>query len=53
MFIGRAQEKTSLFRTERRRDANGDSYPWIVRSPGVVNQFYVYAVDDDFGPFFL
>jgi hypothetical protein len=53
LFIGRAQEKTSLFRTERRRDAHGDSYPWIVRSSGVVNQFYVYAVDRDFGPFFL
>jgi hypothetical protein len=34
LFIGRAQEKTSLFRTERRRDAHGDSYPWIVRSTG-------------------
>jgi hypothetical protein len=53
LFIGRAQEKTSLFRTERRRDPNGDSYPWIVRATGVVNQFYVYAVDRDFGPFFL
>ncbi|MGH3933686.1 MAG: hypothetical protein ACRDS1_01660 [Pseudonocardiaceae bacterium] len=53
LFIGRAQEKTSLFRTERRRGANGDSYPWIVRTTGVVNQFYVYAVDADFGPFFL
>ena len=53
LFIGRAQEKTSVFRTERRRDAQGESYPWIVRSTGVVNQFYVYAVDADFGPFFL
>ena len=53
MFIGRAQEKTQLFRTERRRDAHGDSYPWIVKATGVVNQFYVYAVDADFGPFFL
>jgi hypothetical protein len=53
LFIGRAQEKTSLFRTERRRSTNGESYPWIVRSTGVVNQFYVYAVDADFGPFFL
>jgi hypothetical protein len=53
LFIGRAQEKTSLFRTERRRDTRGDSYPWIVKTTGVVNQFYVYAVDDDFGPFFL
>ncbi|HKR52440.1 MAG TPA: hypothetical protein VJT72_23260 [Pseudonocardiaceae bacterium] len=53
LFIGRAQEKTGLFRTERRRDANGDSYPWIVKTTGVVNHFYVYAVDADFGPFFL
>lgn len=53
LFIGRAQEKTSLFRTERRRDTNGGSYPWIVKTTGVVNQFYVYAVDADFGPFFL
>ena len=53
VFIGRAQEKTKLFRTEKRRDANGDSYPWIVASTGVVNHFYFYCVDDDFGPFFL
>jgi hypothetical protein len=53
LFIGRAQEKTHLFRTERRRDAHGESYPWIVKTTGVVNQFYVYAVDADFGPFFL
>ncbi len=53
LFIGRAQEKTALFRTERRRDANGVSYPWIVKTTGVVNQFYVYAVDAEFGPFFL
>jgi hypothetical protein len=53
LFVGRAQEKTAVFRTEKRRDANGDSYPWIVRATGVVNHFYVYAVDADFGPFFL
>jgi len=53
LFIGRAQEKTGLFRTERRRNAEGQAYPWIVRSTGVVNHFYVYAVDADFGPFFL
>ena len=53
LFIGRAQEKTVLFRTERRRDENGDAYPWIVKTTGMVNHFYVYAVDADFGPFFL
>jgi hypothetical protein len=53
LFVGRAQEKTRLFRTEKRRDAHGDSYPWIVKTTGLVNQFYFYCVDDDFGPFFL
>ena len=53
LFIGRAQEKTGLFRTEKRRDAHGDSYPWIVKTTGLVNQFYFYCLDDDFGPFFL
>lgn len=53
LFVGRAQEKTKLFRTEKRHDANGDGYPWIVPASGLVNHFYVYCVDDDFGPFFL
>jgi hypothetical protein len=53
LFIGRAQEKTWLFRTEKRRDGEGRTYPWIVRASGVVNQWYFYCVDDDFGPFFL
>ena len=53
LFIGRAQEKTGLLRTEKRRGADGRAYPWIVRATGVVNHFYVYAVDADFGPFFL
>jgi hypothetical protein len=42
LFVGRAQEKTKLFRTEKRRDANGDCYPWIVASTGLVNHFYFY-----------
>jgi hypothetical protein len=53
LFIGRAQEKTNVFRTEKRRDSNGGTYPWIVKTTGVVNQFYVYCLDADFGPFFL
>ncbi len=53
LFVGRAQEKTSLFRTEKRRDTDGKSYPWIVKTTGLVNQFYFYCVDADFGPFFL
>jgi hypothetical protein len=53
VFIGRAQEKTQLFRTEKRRDREGKSYPWIVKTSGLVNHFYFYCVDRDFGPFFL
>jgi hypothetical protein len=53
LFIGRAQEKTQLFRTEKRRDREGKSYPWIVKTTGMVNHFYFYCVDRDFGPFFL
>jgi hypothetical protein len=53
LFIGRAQEKDTVFRTEKRRAADGRSYPWIVRTTSVVNQFYVHCVDEDFGAFFL
>jgi hypothetical protein len=52
VFIGRAQEKTRVFRTEKRRDAAGRSYPWIVRTTAVINQWYCYCLDADFGPFF-
>ena len=27
--------------------------PWLVDSTAMVNHFYFYVVDDDFGPFFL
>ena len=53
LFIGRAQEKNTVFRTEKRRAADGRSYPWIVRTTSVVNQFYIHCVDADFGAFFL
>src|ERR671931_1648794 len=54
VFIGKAQEKTPVFRTERRRnEKTGATYPWLVRSTAMVNQFYIYCVDRDFGPFFL
>src|SRR5262249_36656738 len=29
------------------------TYPWIVRSTAMINHFYFYCVDRDFGPFFL
>jgi DNA-binding PadR family transcriptional regulator len=54
LFIGKAQEKTPVFRTERRRHPKtGQSYAWIVPSTGMVNHYYCYGVDEDFGPFFL
>jgi len=53
VFIGRAQEKTTVFRTEKRRNSEGRTYPWIVKSTGMVNHYYFYCVDEDFGPFFI
>lgn len=54
LFIGVAQEKTRVFRTERRRNPEtGAPYPWIVPGSAMVNQYYVYALDRDFGLFFL
>jgi hypothetical protein len=54
LFVGKAQEKTGVFRTESRRNPEtGKRYPVIVRSTAVVNQYYFYAVDRDFGPFFI
>jgi hypothetical protein len=54
LFVGKAQEKTPVFRTERRRSPKtGQPYPWIVRSTAMVNHYYIYAFDRDFGPFFL
>jgi len=53
LFLGKAQEKVTVFRTEKRTDTAGKKYPWIVKSTAMVNQFYFYAIDEDFGPFFL
>jgi hypothetical protein len=54
LFVGKAQEKAPVFRTEKRcNPKTGQSYPWIVKSTAMVNQFYFYCVDEDLGPFFL
>lgn len=54
VFVGKAQEKASVFRTEKRRNPlTGQSYPWIVRSTAMVNHYYFYGLDRDFGPFFV
>jgi len=54
VVVGKAQEKTPVFRTEKRRNpATGRTYPWIVRGTAMVNHYYFYGIDADFGPFFL
>jgi len=54
VFIGKAQEKCTIYRTERRRNPRtGKTYAWIVKSTALVNHYYFYCVDRDFGPFFL
>lgn len=43
-----------MFRTERRTNpAMGARYPFIGAATAVVNQFYFYGADDDFGPCFI
>ena len=38
LFVGEAQEKTPVFRTEKRKSpTTGAPYPWIVRSTAMVN----------------
>jgi hypothetical protein len=54
VVVGKAQEKTPVFRTEKRRNPQtGQKYPWIVRTTAMVNHYYFYCIDEDFGPFFL
>jgi hypothetical protein len=54
LFLGVAQEKTRVFRTEKRRNkTTGATYPFIVEGSAMINQYYLYAVDRDFGLFFL
>jgi len=54
LFIGKAQEKMTAFRTEKRwNEATGHCYPWIIRSTAMVNQYYFYCMDRDFGMVFF
>lgn len=53
LFVGKAQEKASVFRTEKRRNPDGSTYPWMIRSTVPVNHYYVYILDRDFGPLFI
>jgi len=54
VFIGKAQEKCRVYRTEKRHNPKtNNSYAWIVKSTAMVNQYYFYCIDEDFGPFFI
>src|ERR1700739_933153 len=54
VFVGKAQEKCTVYRTEKRHNPKKNtSYAWIVKSTALVNNYYFYFVDRDFGPFFL
>ena len=53
LYAGRAQEKATVWRTQRRYHADGSSHAWLVKTSALVNYFYFYCVDADFGPFFI
>jgi hypothetical protein len=51
LYVGVAQEKQRVFRTSKRRNpVTGATYPWLVPSTAIVNQYYFYCVDEEFGP---
>ncbi|MBI4672473.1 MAG: hypothetical protein HY741_12515 [Chloroflexi bacterium] len=53
VLIGKAQEKTTTFRTTKGHGPRSqDRYPRLYRSTAMVNHYYFYGVDQDFGPFF-
>ena len=54
VFIGIAQEKARVPRTIRKRFGEGEgTIPWIDYTTAMVNLYYFYCVDEDFGPFFI
>lgn len=54
VLIGKAQEKTTTFRTTKGHGPrSADRYPRLFRTTALVNQYYFYGIDADFGPFFL
>ena len=54
VFIGIAQEKARVPRTIRKGFGEGEgTIPWIDYTTAMVNHYYFYCVDEDFGPFFI
>ena len=49
-----AQEKTRIWRTRQRTDkTTGRPYPWLCQEQAMVNHWYFYGLDADFGPFYI
>lgn len=53
LFVGVAQEKMRVPRTTRKALPGGGTIPWIIYSTAMINVYYFYCLDQDFGPFFL
>src|SRR6266568_1189447 len=54
LFAGVAQEKTRIWRTRQRQDpVTGKRYPWLCQEQAMVNHWYFYGFDADFGPFYI
>jgi hypothetical protein len=54
LFAGVAQEKTRVWRTAQRQDpVTGKRYPWLYQEQAMVNHWYFYGFDADFGPFHI
>jgi len=54
LFVGKAQERATVVRTiSQKNPRTGRSYPWLQKSTAMVNHYYFYGVDEDFGPFFI
>ena len=53
VFVGIAQEKNRVPRTVRKHFGEGGTIPWIDYTTAMVNVYYFYCVDKDFGPFFI
>jgi hypothetical protein len=53
VFVGVAQEKARVPRTVRKHFGQGGTIPWIDYTTAMVNVYYFYCVDEDFGPFFI
>jgi hypothetical protein len=53
VLVGVAQEKARVPRRVRKHFGQGGTIPWIDYSTAMVNVYYFYCVDEDFGPFFI